>query len=89
MQETDTIKLSAKVILNLVKDEYRFITKMTVKEWLRDNGYKSGGATNFRYKYNYDDECFIYAKDRCYTFMMHDFLTDNEIEEFNKDMTEK
>lgn len=89
MQKTDTIKLSAKVILNLVKDEYRFITKMTVKEWLRDNGYRSGGATNFKYKYNYDDDVFIYTKDRCYTFMMHDFLTDNEIEEFNKDLTEK
>lgn len=88
IQKTDTIKLSAKVILDLVKNDYRFITKMTVKEWLRDSGYKNGTATNFKYKYNYDDDVFIYAKDRCYTFRMYDFFTDAEIEEFGKSETE-
>lgn len=89
MQETDTIKLSAKVILNLVKEEYRFITRMTVKEWLKDNGYKNGTATNFKYKYNYDDDVFVYTKDRCYTFRIYDFLTETEIDEFNRGMAEK
>ena len=89
MQEADTIKLSASVILNLVKEDYRFITKMTVKEWLKDNGYKNGTATNFKYKYNYNDDMFVYAKDRCYTFRIYDFLTESEIAEFYKNLSEK
>lgn len=89
MQEADTIKLSASVILNLVKEDYRFITKMTVKEWLKDNGYKNGTATNFKYKYNYNDDMFVYTKDRCYTFRIYDFLTESEIAEFYKNLSEK
>ena len=89
MQETDTIKLSASVILNLVKEDYRFITRMTVKEWLKDNGYKNGTATNFKYKYNYADDVFIYTKDRCCTFRIYDFMTETEIAEFYKGMAEK
>ena len=89
MQETDTIKLSASVILNLVKEDYRFITRMTVKEWLKDNGYKNGTATNFKYKYNYADDVFIYTKDRCCTFRIYDFMTETEIAEFYKSLAEK
>lgn len=89
MQETDTIKLSASVILNLVKEDYRFITRMTVKEWLKDNGYKNGTATNFKYKYNYNDDVFVYTKDRCCTFRIYDFMTETEIAEFYKGMAEK
>ena len=89
MQETDTIKLSASVILNLVKEDYRFITRMTVKEWLKDNGYKNGTATNFKYKYNYADDVFVYAKDRCCTFRIYDFMTETEIAEFYKSLAEK
>lgn len=89
MQETDTIKLSASVILNLVKEDYRFITRMTVKEWLKDNGYKNGTATNFKYKYNYNDDVFVYTKDRCCTFRIYDFMTETEIAEFYKSLAEK
>ena len=89
MQEADTIKLSAKVIYNLVKDQYRFINPMIIKEWLKDNGYKNGTATNFKYKYNYDDDVFVYAKDRCCTFRIYDFMTETEIAEFYKGMAEK
>lgn len=82
MQEADTIKLSAKVIYNLVKDQYRFINPMIIKEWLKDNGFRVGTATNFKYKYNYDDDIFVYEKDRCYTFKMEEFFNPLEIEDF-------
>ena len=82
MQEADTIKLSAKVIYNLVKDQYRFINPMIIKEWLKDNGFRVGTATNFKYKYNYADDMFVYEKDRCYTFQMQEFFNPLEIEDF-------
>lgn len=82
MQEADTIKLSAKVIYNLVKDQYRFINPMIIKEWLKDNGFRVGTATNFKYKYNYADDIFVYEKDRCYTFKMEEFFNPLEIEDF-------
>lgn len=82
MQEADTIKLSAKVIYNLVKDQYRFINPMIIKEWLKDNGFRVGTATNFKYKYNYADDIFVYEKDRCYTFQMQEFFNPLEIEDF-------
>ena len=82
MQEADTIKLSAKVIYNLVKDQYRFINPMIIKEWLKDNGFRVGTATNFKYKYNFADDMFVYEKDRCYTFQMQEFFNPLEIEDF-------
>lgn len=82
MQEADTIKLSAKVIYNLVKDQYRFINPMIIKEWLKDNGFRVGTATNFKYKYNYADDIFVYEKDRCYTFKMEEFFNPLEIDDF-------
>ncbi len=82
MQEADTIKLSAKVIYNLVKDQYRFINPMIIKEWLKDNGFRVGTATNFKYKYNYADDMFVYEKDRCYTFQMQEFFNPLEIDDF-------
>lgn len=81
IQKEETIRLSANVIYELVRDSFRFINKMTVKEWLRDSGYRAGSATNFRYKYGYNNDEYIYAKDRCYTFLMGDFLSDDEIGE--------
>ena len=81
IQKEETIRLSANVIYELVRDSFRFINKMTVKEWLRDSGYRAGSATNFRYKYGYNNDEYIYAKDRCYTFRMGDFLSDDEIGE--------
>lgn len=82
MQEADTIKLSAKVIYDLVKEQYRFINPMIIKEWLKDNGFRVGTATNFKYKCNYADDMFVYAKDRCYTFKMQEFFNPLEIEDF-------
>lgn len=83
------IKLPAKVIFNLVKEQYRFITPVTIKEWLKENDYRVGTATNFRYKYTYDQEFFSYGKERCYTFKIHEFFTPEEIEEFGKELEER
>lgn len=90
MQEQVQIKLSAKVIFNFTKEKYRWITDVQIKEWLNDNGWKAGNATNFNYATNYKDkenpgEIYV-LKDtgRCYTFNIEQFLTMEEIEDFKK-----
>lgn len=90
MQEQVQIKLSAKVIFNFTKEKYRWITDVQIKEWLNDNGWKAGNATNFNYATNYKDKenpgeiCVLKDTGRCYTFNIEQFLTMEEIEDFKK-----
>lgn len=88
IQEAAQIKLSAKVIFELVKEQYRFITPLMIKEWLKDNGYRVSTATTFQYKYSYNCVDFMNAKDRCYTFHINQFLSPEEMEEFDKGLSE-
>lgn len=88
IQEAAQIKLSAKVIFELVKEQYRFITPLMIKEWLKDNGYRVSTATTFQYKYSYNCVEFMNAKDRCYTFHINQFLSPEEMEEFDKGLSE-
>ncbi|MBQ3594161.1 MAG: DUF3854 domain-containing protein [Bacteroidales bacterium] len=88
IQEAAQIKLSAKVIFELVKEQYRFITPLMIKEWLKDNGYRVSTATTFQYKYSYDCVEFMNAKDRCYTFHINQFLSPEEMEELDKGLSE-
>lgn len=90
MQEQVQIKLSAKVIFNFTKEKYRWITDVQIKEWLNDNGWKAGNATNFNYATNYKDKenpgeiCVLKDTGRCYTFNIEQFMTMEEIEDFKK-----
>ena len=89
IQREETIRLSANAIFDLVRDSYRFINKINIKEWLRDSGYRAGSATNFKYKYGYNSDDFIYSKDRCYTFRMRDFLSNDEMEELANEQEDR
>lgn len=84
IQKRDNIQLSLRVITQLVQDQYRFAEKMKIAEYLRDHGWKPGNATVFTYYYNQEDNIGITRKDRCYTFLIDEFLKQEEIGEILK-----
>lgn len=81
LQSAETVKLSLSVLDDLVRLQYKYGSKMQIRDYLNDRGYRVGVATDFTY-YNYvGDPIGVTKKDRCYTFMIYDFLTAEEIAE--------
>lgn len=84
-QQRGTIRLSLKVIYNLVHEQYRFADKIKIAEYLRDQGYNTSNATNFYYLTSMGNAFFQKDKDRCYTFFAEKFLTKEEIDGLDKE----
>lgn len=84
IQKRDNIQLSLRVIFQLVQEQYRFADKLKIAEYLRDHGWKPGNATYFTYYFNHDDAVGVTKKDRCYTFLIGEFLMAEEINELLK-----
>lgn len=78
----ETLKLSARALFELVKPDYQFVTLIAVKEWLMDNGYRTGNPTNINYRFTPESSLTTQKGVRCYTFKIRDFLSAEELDEF-------
>lgn len=77
-KDRDNIKLSLKVLTDLVSLQYKYADKMRIQEYLNDNNYKTKASTNFEY-FIPGTEDPIKMKDKVYEFDIKDFLNDQEI----------
>lgn len=83
-QHCDKIRLSLAVIYQLVADQYKFADKQKIAEYLHDRGLNASTATNFFVAYSYDSAEWRGYKDRCYTFLASDWMTEEEIQDMNR-----
>lgn len=81
---TESVRLSANVLFELVRRQYSKIRITDIKEWLMDNGYRTGNASKFYYKFAADYESKT-STERFYTFSAKDFMSFAELEEFRKE----
>lgn len=81
---TESVRLSANVLFELVRRQYSKIRITDIKEWLMDNGYRTGNASKFYYKFAADYESQT-STERFYTFSAKDFMSYAELEEFRKE----
>lgn len=81
---TESVRLSANVLFELVRRQYSKIRITDIKEWLMDNGYRTGNASKFCYKFAADYESQT-STERFYTFSAKDFMSFAELEEFRKE----
>ena len=81
---TENVRLSANVLFELIRRKYNKIRITDVKEWLMDNGYRTGNASKFYYKFEADYEPQT-STERFYTFSAKDFMSYAELEEFRKE----
>jgi len=82
IMRAETLKLSARALFELVKPDYQFVTLIAVKEWLMDNGYRTGNPTNIIYRFTTESSLTTQKGVRCYTFKIRDFLSAEELDEF-------
>ena len=82
LQASHHIRLTAEVISNLVRQQFRFVTLLDIKKCLAAMGYAPGFPEYFRFRYGYNDE-FLTKKGRCYTFNSSDFMSEDDLELFN------
>lgn len=83
-QHCDKIRLSLAIIYQLVADQYKFADKQKIAEYLHDRGLNASTATNFIVAYTYDSAEWRGYKDRCYTFLASDWMTEDEIADMNR-----
>ena len=83
-QHCDKIRLSLAVIYQLVADQYKFADKQKIAEYLHDRGLNASTATNFFVAYSYDSAEWRGYKDRCYTFLASEWMTEEEIQDMNR-----
>lgn len=81
---TESVRLSANVLFELIRRKYNKIRITDVKEWLMDNGYRTGNSSKFYYKFEADYESQT-STERFYTFSAKDFMSYAELEEFRKE----
>jgi hypothetical protein len=77
-KDKDIIKLSLKVLTDLVAQQYKYADKIRIQEYLNDNNYKTKTSTNFEYFIPGTEEP-IKLKDKVYEFDIKEFLNDQEI----------
>jgi hypothetical protein len=80
-QGKEHIKLSLKVLTELVADQYKFADKIKIMEFLHDQDYKVKNPTNFEYFRSSSTEP-IRETSRCYEFYYKDFLNEEELSQF-------
>lgn len=83
-QHCDKLRLSLAVVYQLVADQYKFADKQKIAEYLHDRGLTPSTATNFCVAYGYETDNWQYRKDRCYTFLASDWMTEDEIQDMNR-----
>ena len=83
-QHCDKIRLSLAWIYTLVAEQYKFADKQKIAEYLHDRGLTPSTATNFTIARGFDASNWTGAKDRCYTFLAADWMTEAEIAEMNR-----
>ena len=83
-QHCDKIRLSLAWIYTLVSEQYKFADKQKIAEYLHDRGLSPSTATNFTIARGFDASNWTGAKDRCYTLLAADWMTEDEIAEMNR-----
>lgn len=83
-QHCDKIRLSLAWIYTLVAEQYKFADKQRIAEYLHDRGLSPSTATNFTIARSFDTATWTGAKDRCYTLLAADWMTEDEIAEMNR-----
>lgn len=83
-QHCDKIRLSLGIIYDLVSMQYKFADKQKIAEYLHDRGLTPSTATNFQVAYSYDKAEWRGYKDRCYTFLASEWMTEDEIADMNR-----
>lgn len=83
-QHCDKIRLSLAWIYQLVSYQYKFADKQKIAEYLHDRGLTPSTATNFTVAHSYDVAENTWCKDRCYTFLASDWMTQEEIDDMNR-----
>ena len=85
-QSKVSIKLSLKIIYELVKEQYKFADKLKIQEYLNDRGFVQGNSTTFEYCKMFDDVNQFSSKDRCYDLEAVDWLGENWTELLRKEV---
>ena len=83
-QHCDKIRLSLARIYYLTSEQYKFADKQKIAEYLHDRGLSPSSATNFTIASGFDSSCWTTAKDRCYTFLASEWMTEDEIADMNR-----
>lgn len=83
-QHCDKIRISLGWIYQLVSYQYKFADKQKIAEYLHDRGLTPSTATNFFVALGYDPADWGQYKDRCYTFLASDWMTQEEIDDMNR-----
>lgn len=83
-QHCDKIRISLGWIYQLVEQQYKFADKQKIAEYLHDRGLAPSTATNFFVAHGYDPADWGQYKDRCYTFLASDWMTQEEIDDMNR-----
>lgn len=83
-QHCDKVRLSLARIYYLVAEQYKFADKQKIAEYLHDRGLTPSTATNFTIANGFDTANWTTAKDRCYTFLASDWMTEEEIQDMNR-----
>ena len=83
-QHCDKIRISLGWIYQLVEHQYKFADKQKIAEYLHDRGLTPSTATNFFVAHGYDPADWGQYKDRCYTFLASDWMTQEEIDDMNR-----
>ena len=81
MQHTDKIHISLAALFERVSWQYKFADKQKISEYMHDRGLSPGNATNFVVASGYDDADRQWHKDRCYTLLAKDWLSEHELAE--------
>ncbi len=89
MQKKEYIRLSLKVITEIVARQFKYADKIKIGEYLTDKGYKLHNASNFEYHLSFNEECHYYTKDRYYEFYVHDWLEDEDLRMFYSEEIEE
>jgi hypothetical protein len=89
MQKKEYIRLSLKVITEIVARQFKYADKIKIGEYLTDKGYKQHNASNFEYHLSFNEECHYYTKDRYYEFYVHDWLEDEDLRMFYSEEIEE
>jgi len=83
-QHCDKLRLSLAAVYELTAAQYKFADKQKIAEYLHDRGLTPSTATNFTVANEYHPDSWPKRKDRCYTFLASDWMTEDEIQDMNR-----
>lgn len=80
----EKVRLSKKVILELINQNCRYGDPVKIQEYLHDHNYKTSNPSWFKVYFGYEESDYRNVKDRYYEFTREDFLTAEEIDSLQR-----